>query len=219
MLQRHVNGRPKRLSRRPASLDHRLAKYIRDFDNWALGDDDRFSEIYEPNPMFVITAVTDNDAQENFKNLAYDFEWNRGEVEASLPEGNYAYQRQIQFMNTILRRIHMVSFDNGKKTVVAPDWVAIGKGRFYYYLKDSINYAYQCFNVADEGEDHSQGLSKRNSAGYFDIPVLDDQDELTRFVEFCGIERHHTPETDKEEQNKLFYQLLDKFDEFKRKEV
>ena len=82
----------------------------------------------------------------------------------------------------------MVSFDGGKKYVVAPDWEPVGKDRFYHYLGDSLRYAYPCFCARKDGIEHSKGLSKRRSAGYFDIPVLKDEGELQRFVKFCRVD-------------------------------
>lgn len=198
------------------SLNDRLIKYIRDFDRWTYGDERSLSEVYEPNPMYVISAITDEDERKNFDKLSFDLEWNRGEIGLSQKEGNCAFERQILFINTILRRIHMVSFDGGKKYVVAPDWEPVGKGRFYHYLGDSLTYAYQCFCARKDGIDHSKGLRKRRSAGYFDIPVLKDEVELQRFVKFCRVDEQDFFTSDEEEQNELFYVLLDKYEEFKR---
>lgn len=209
------------LSEVPASeylgIEDRLIKYIRDVDRWFDGGDESLSEIYEPNPMYVISAITDESTREKFKDLSFDLEWNRGEVGASQKEGNFVFQRQVLFINTVLRRIHIVSFDNGKKTIVAPDWEPVGAGRFYHYMRDSVECAYQCFCVHknNDRKDDSKGLSRQKSRSNFDIPVIADQNELQRFVEYCGVTDTRTHTSDRDEQTKLFYALLDKYEAFK----
>lgn len=197
-------------------IEDRLIKYIRYVDRWFDGGDESLSEIYEPDPMSVISAITDVSTREKYNDLCFDLEWNRGDVGASQTEGNYAFQRQVMFIYTVLRRIHIVSFDNGKKTIVAPDWEPFGAGRFYHYMRDSVEYAYQCICVYKDKDrrDDSKGLFRRNLRRNFDIPVIE-KNELQRFVEYCGVTdtRTHTP--DRDEQTKLFYDLLEKYEAFK----
>lgn len=213
------NNRIGQVSDEALGLEDRLIRYLRDFNRWTHGDGTGWVEIYEPNPMYVISEVIDEREREDCSNLEFDYEWNRGEIGVHQKEGNFAYSRQILFINTVLRRIHLVSFDNGKKRIVAPDYKAIGKGRFYHYLSDSLQYAYQRFHFRDERTDHSKELRKLRSEGSFDIPVLKDEEELQRFVEYCGKDIEGTQTSDKEEQTTLFYALLDKYEEFKRQEV
>ena len=198
-------------------LRQKVASYIRDMKSWSYGDHKKLAEYYNPNPMFTITAVTDEDERKDFDNLAYDLEWNRGEIGASNEIGNGAFLRKILFGTSVIDYIHIVEFDNGKKTIVAPDWEAIGEGRFYYYLKDSVEYAYQCLLANEYREDHSKGLMKKREAGYFDIPVLKSETELNEFVQYCDMGDTSSPETDKEEQNRIFYRLLEKYAEFKNR--
>ena len=204
------------LSDESLGLVDRLIRYLGQFDNWFIGDGKGYVEIYEPNPMYVISEITDEN--EYVDDLEFDFEWSRGEIGASQPEGNYSYVRQIRFINTVIRQIHLVSFDNGKKQIVAPDWEPIGKGRFYHYLSDSLGYAYQRFHFREGKNDHSKSLRMRHSRGKFDIPILKDKDELKRFVNFCGVTDEETHTSDKEEQTELFYALLEQYDGFKVKE-
>ena len=198
-------------------LRQKVASYIRDMKSWSYGDHKKLAEYYNPNPMFTITAVTDEDERKDFDNLAYDLEWNRGEIGASNKIGNRAYYRKILYGTSVIARIHIVEFDNGKKTIVAPEWEDIGKGRFYFYLKDSVEYAYQCFLANQYRADHSKGLRKREAAGYFDIPILKSEKELNEFVQYCDMGDTASPETDKEEQNRIFYRLLEKYAEFKNR--
>ena len=53
-----------------------------------------------------------------------------------------------------------MSFDNHKKSMVAPDWEPIGKGRFYFYRAGSVEHAVQQFWTEHDGRDHSMRLQK-----------------------------------------------------------
>lgn len=195
------------------ALEQRIVKYILDFDNWRYSEGKYLTEIYYPNPMYTIT---EEEYGYGVDRSQTGYEWSRGEIGSSRKEGNYSYIRQVRFNNTVIRNIQLVSFDNGKKTIVAPDWEPIGKGRFYYYLRGSIGYSYQLLLVNKmEGKDHSTELRKRRSTGKFDIPILRDEEELKQFMQFCNMDHDIEPEMVEEKQDLLFYELLNKFAEFK----
>ena len=61
-------------------------------------------------------------------------EWTRGEIRT---DDNHAGWYELRCHQTRLRRIHQVSFENHKKSMVAPVWKAVGRGRFYFYRADS----------------------------------------------------------------------------------
>ena len=131
----------------------------------------------------------------------------------------------------MLRRIHYVSFDDRKKSMVAPDWEPVGRGGFYFYRTDSVRYAVQRFWTEREGRDDSKGLRVRGQGesatearsrwrGRLNIPVLN-PGELEGFLE-----RRQTnaigankPATDLEEQYELFLRTLIDFDDWRQAQL
>ena len=109
--------------------------------SWTLDEEDGFiCGHHDVFPEFTLKATS---AEEN--DLACGQEWTRGEIRT---DNNHAGWYELRFQQTRLRRIHYVSFDNRKKNMVAPDWKAVGRGRFYFYEADSIRYAVQRFWTA-----------------------------------------------------------------------
>jgi len=149
-------------------------------------------------------------------------EWTRGEIRT---DNNHAGWYELRCHQTLLRRIHYVSFDDHKKSMVAPDWRPIGRGRFYFYQANSVEYAVQQFWVAVEGRDDSKSLracgegesateARSRWRSGFDIPVLN-PGELEGFFEgrqWNGID----PATDRAEQYELFLRNLLDFDDWRR---
>lgn len=184
-------------------------KYLSDHNGWKSSGGDNYEDYYEAAPEFTISTA-------DVDNLDFTQEWTRGEIGRHCDTGNAAYYRKIFFHGTLLHEIHMVIFDGGKKTIVAPDWRAVGKGRIYFYLQDSTKYAYQGFTANTYGADHSINL-KKPDGGTFTIPVFRDEHELERFIGFCDMDANQDPERDENLQTQLFYELLMKYDEFKAK--
>ena len=91
--------------------------------------------------------------------MACHEEWTRGEIRNN---NNHAGYYEIFYHQTCLARVRYVSFDDNKKSMVAPNWIARGAGRFYYYDADSINYAIQKFNSGLDNEDYSTTLTIRH---------------------------------------------------------
>ena len=152
-------------------------------------------------------------------------EWTRGEVRT---DDNHAGWYELRCHQTLLRRIHYVSFDNRKKDIVAPHWEPVGRGRFYFYRADSIRYAVQRYWIARDDRNDSKGLRIRGSGESateararwrrgLDIPVLD-PGELEGFLE--GRQANTTfadrPATDPSEQYELFLRNLLDFDDWRR---
>ncbi|MCB1558027.1 MAG: hypothetical protein KDJ50_03785 [Alphaproteobacteria bacterium] len=185
----------------------RAKKYLTDYYGWKSSGGDNYEDYYEAAPEFIISTA-------DVDNLDFTQEWTRGEIGRHYDTGNAAYYRKIFFHGTLLHEIHMVNFDGGKKTIVAPDWRAVGKGRIYFYLQDGIEYAYQQFTTNVYGADHSINLRKSDS-GAFTIPVFKNEQELESFIAFCHMDANQDPEQDQELQTQLFYELLRKYDEFK----
>ena len=116
---------------------------------------------------------------------------------------------------------------NNKKSIVAPDWRPIGRGRFYFYQANSVQYAVQRFWAECHDRDDSKGLllGEAGSATEarsrwrrgLDIPVLN-PGELEGFLEgrqgnAIGANR---PATDQAEQYELFLRNLLDFDDWRR---
>ncbi len=156
-------------------------------------------------------------------------EWTRGEIST---DNNHAGWYELRCHQTLLRRIHYVSFDDHKKNMVAPDWEPVGRGRFYFYRADSIRYSVQRFWTArDDRDDDSKGLRIRGSGesateararwrrGLY-IPVLN-PGELEGFLE--GRQTNaigaKEPATDLGEQYELFLRTLIDFDDWRRAQL
>ena len=152
-------------------------------------------------------------------------EWTRGEI---VTTGNHAIWLELRCHQTLLRRIHYVSFDNQKKGMVAPDWAPIGKGRFYYYAADTVDYAVQQFWAESDGRDDSKGLQIRGDGELaraarsrwrrgLDIPVVE-PGELDRFLEDRGWNSISStnPSADPQEQYELFLRAHLDFDDWRQ---
>ena len=140
-----------------------------------------------------------------------DQEWTRGEIRT---DKNVAWFFELYYHQTLLHRTHYVSFDDRKKSMVAPNWEPRGRGRFYFYEADSVDYAVQQFFASIEDEDHSESLSIRgpgqipNKAralwlGGMKIPVLR-AGEREGFLQDEGDSWTEKPSTDENEQYEIF---------------
>ena len=170
-------------------------------------------------PEFTLRAASAE------SHMACDQEWTRGEVRT---DDNYAGWYELRYHQTVLRQVHYVGFDNQKKSMVAPDWEPIGKGRFYFYKADSLGYAIQRFWTTRYDRDHSTGLRIRGNGesarearsrwpGGLDIPVLE-PDELDGFLEGRRWDAIRGPdqETDRSTQYEIFLRNLLDFDDWRR---
>lgn len=185
--------------------EQRVRQYFLDFDGWKRTED---IEHYVADPQFTVCPV------ESDIPLAFQQEWTRGEVGYHYDQGNAAYYLGVFYGDTLLHKVHIVVFDGGKKIVVAPDWQAIGNGRIYYYLADSFEFAYQRFLVRERGSDYSKCIRQPNGSGSFDIPIFRDKVELERFLSKLGSEAVGST-SDEGEQNRLFFENLEKYRCFK----
>ena len=121
---------------------------------WSVRDEDGFISCHhDVLPEFTLRTVDADDTTD------CNQEWTRGEIRRT--DNNHAGWYELRCHQTLLRRIHYVSFDDHKKGKVAPDWRAIGRGRLYYYATDSVEYAVQRFWTAREYPDDSRGLMIR----------------------------------------------------------
>ena len=91
----------------------------------------------------------------------------------------------------------------------------------YYYLKDSFEYCFHNFMLNHFKEsDDSKNLNRATSSQSFDLPVFESTQQLTDFLVFAKNQLNinqrleNEPATNEDEQNRLFYELLDLYSEF-----
>ena len=182
---------------------------------WYLSDPDEWSPMVENGcnmnfhhttfPEFTLKVT---EAEEH---IACHEEWTRGEV---CIDNNHAGYYELYYHQTRLARIRYISFDDHKKSMVAPQWKDRGAGRFYFYQDDSINYSVQKFYSTICRADHSSTLSikgkgeasteARSRWGHqMKIPVLH-TGELEGFLGSDGELKFVDQSTDKAEQYQLF---------------
>ena len=185
----------------------RVKLYLSEPDAWSPVSESGGNPYYHHKtfPEFTL-RVTD---AEDY--MARHEEWTRGEIRS---DNNHASYYEIHYHQTCLARIRFVSFDDHKKSMVAPDWKPRGAGRFYFYEADSINYAVQRYHSVVSHKDHSTTLSIRGQGeasdearsrwGYpMKIPVLR-TGELEGFLVSDGDSESVDPSSDEAEQYQLF---------------
>lgn len=222
--------RAERVRRERFDLDmpplERIKRHLKEPDMWSslIRDDGCNGDFYhEMFPEFTIRVA---DAENWF---ACHQEWTRGEIRK---DNNHAGFYELYYHQTRLAQIHYVSFDDHKKSMVAPDWEPCGAGRsgygrFYFYRDDSIRYAVQKFyatlfgrddsltlRIRGEGKASNQARSRWGSR--LQVPVLRPR-ELERFL---GSRSHNKleilePSTDESEQYQLFLRNLLDFEDWR----
>ena len=198
----------------------RVKLYLNEADSWVPSNraGENLVEHHRTFPEFTI-GVTE---AEEF--MARNEEWTRGEIRR---DNNHAGYYEIRYHQTCLARVRYVSFDDHKKSMVAPTWEARGAGRFYYYEANSISYALQKWHAASTREDHSATLSIRGSGDsskqarlrwghHLTIPVVS-KDELDEFLGHRNVREHVEPSRDENEQYELFLRNLLEFDDWRRR--
>ena len=176
--------------------------YLNDPDAWIQSNTEiNFHVYHEIFPEFTLKVTDAEDC------TACNEEWTRGE---SRTDNNHAGYYEIRYHQTCLARIRYVSFDDNKKSMVAPNLERCGAGRFYFYEADSINYAVQIYRSYGR-EDHSKTLSidgegkisnqARSRWGrYMKIPVL----RTGELNEFLDLHKPIEKSQDEAEQYELF---------------
>ena len=198
----------------------RAKRFIEDSAVWTLREENGFVCCHhDVFPEFTLRAANVERPMDSSQ------EWTRGEI---VTTDNQASWFELRCHQTLLRRIHYVSFDNRKKGMVAPDWEPIGKGRFYFYRADSVDYAVQRFWAEYDGRDDSKGLRIRGDGEParaarsrwrrgLDIPVVKSE-ELHRLMEDRGWNSISSadPSSDPDEQYELFLRAQLDFDDWRQ---
>ena len=197
----------------------RVKLYLNQIDAWVPSN--RTGEnLYEHHKTFPEFTLKVTKAEEF---MAHHEEWTRGEISK---DNNHAEYYEIQYHQTCLARVLYVSFDNHKKSMVAPKWQARGAGRFYFYEADSMSYALQKWHSVSVQEDHSTTLSIRGHGDHSKqarsrwgdhakIPVVSDE-ELEGFLGHRNDRDHVDPSRDADEQYELFLCNLLEFEDWRR---
>ena len=196
----------------------RVKLYLGAFDAWIPSNRiaENLDRHYKIFPEFTLKVT------EAEKFIAYHEEWTRGEIRN---HNNHAGYFEIYYHQTCLARVHYVSFDDHKKSMVAPKWKAVGAGRFYFYEADSVSYAVQKFHSSNFREDHSTTLSIGGSGessrqarlrwGHqLKIPVLH-TGELDSFLGSRRDGEIVEPSSDKIEQYEMFIFHLLEFEDWR----
>ena len=201
-----------------APILDRICQYLDDISQWSLSprDDGCNGDFYhQVHPEISIKCA---DAPDD---MARNEEWTRGEIRQ---DNNHAGFYDVYHNQQRLTRVRYVSFDDYKKSMVAPQWEVCGKGRFYFYESGSIEYAVHQFYCQIQRKDDAQLLhiGKRDSAsarqlrdfmkrrtgmGYYRIPVLQPGEfEAFRASESYPPTDSSGPERDYDKQYELFLQ-------------
>lgn len=111
----------------------RAKRYLSEPDAWAHlieSDGNSANFYYTVFPEFTLKVTDAEDYMARYE------EWTRGEI---CTDNNHAGYYELHYHQTRLARIRFVSFDDRKKSMVAPNWQPRKAGRFYFYKADSIN--------------------------------------------------------------------------------
>ncbi|MCB4781591.1 MAG: ATP-binding protein [Sulfurovum sp.] len=194
----------------------RMQIYLEKCEGWKFFDGIYF---FEKHPEFTIKPIDKDDYNGNETR-----EWARGEIGYHYEIGNGTYVFGLFYHTTLMDEVICVVFDGGKKNIVNPSCKPIGKGRIYYYLEDSLQYALHKFFVAGDDEDHSKNILSTNNT-IFDIPLFSNRNELENFLSDIkkALERSNEdyiePERNEEKQNKLFYSYIDFYEKWRKNEL
>ena len=202
----------------------RAKRYLENPTEWVpVSEGGFFGQPYEYHRDFPEFTLRNAEAEEM---IAHDEEWTRGEIRR---DNNSAWYLEVYYHQTLLARAPVVTFDNRKKTMVAPNWEPRGGGRFYFYRKENIGYALQTFlSQSRRGKDHSANLrlrlcgdaqlQRRARALWPDfkvkIPLLSAR-EVERFLGPTK-DRMQTQSRDADEQYQIFLSNQIDFDEWRK---
>ena len=199
----------------PVTMLEKVRSYLEDVSQWSVAprDDgcngDFFHEVH---PEITIKCTDAPDY------IGRDEEWTRGEIRR---DNNSAGYFEVCYSERTLARVRYVSFDDHKKSMVAPEWEPCGRGRFYFYEADSIEYSVHRFycglgRAADSERIHIRGrvsasvelrelMKRRWGYTWYRIPVLG-RGELEAFKEADLYPETDTsdPSRDDREQYELF---------------
>jgi len=187
----------------------RVLKYLENPEDWVQMENVTHHKFF---PEFTIVEGNQDNC------LAYQQEWTRGEIGAAYSSGNVASYFDILYHATRLAWVHIVIFDGGKKSVVAPDYQPFSGGRFYCYMRNSLPYAFQRYWVEIHGgKDYSKNLHQVGTGKLFSIPVFEDKQDLEKFLcLYRPRQADLSPLKDQSEQNTLFYAALQDYETYRK---
>ncbi len=192
-------------------LHDRAKIYLNDHHAWISSNrgNESICMYYRTFPEFTLRV---SEAEEY---MVRHEEWTRGEIRI---DNTNAWYYDIYYHQTRMARVRGVSFDDGKKSMIAPTWRPLGAGRFYFYQADSIEYAVHKFHSEFSKKDDSLTLRIRDRGGkakaeeaearslwghHMRIPVLR-VGELDALFGSNGSCESVEPSTDEAEQYRIF---------------
>ena len=202
----------------------RAKRYLSDHEAWeSVSENGFFGAPYDYHRNFPEFTLKTAEAEEV---IARNEEWTRGEIRR---DNNTAWYFEMYYHQTLLARVRAVTFDDGKKSMVAPDWIPQNGGRFYFYQEESIEFALQRFLVNNRHDnDDSKNIRirladednvRRADAiwphGYMSIPVLKNR-ELDEFAGPNPWSNQPGPSKDEKEQNEIFLRNQLDFEEWRQ---
>lgn len=185
----------------------RVQAFLADFDDWASDLQASGSTLWYHKVFPEFTIRVEN------SDLASSEEWTRGEI---VTANNHSSLYTIYYHQTRIGWVRSVTFDDNKKSMVAPEWESCATGRFYFYEKDSIGLAMQLFHAHHNGGDHSKKLTSKG--GRIEIPVIT-QEEVSQFLNTRKSHDYHEVCPNPEEQYKIFLDNHSAFLEWQKKET
>ena len=198
----------------------RVKGYLRDENSWAQVSEEEFGEVYRYHrihPEFTLKV-----AYPEYNSVVFNDEWTRGE---SRKDGNSESFRLLYYHQTPLHRARYIAFDGGNKSMVAPDYRPRGRGRFYFYDVNSVDFALQRFYSQVSGDDSKQlriggqGPDSEEARGRWghqmSIPVLRGH-ELDQFL---GDQESLDACSNESEQYQLFLRNQLDFEEWRSKQT
>ena len=197
----------------------RMKLYLTEPDSWVSSNrlGENLFEHHSTFPEFTLRVIEAEDF------IARNEEWTRGEIRK---DNNHAGYYELRYHQTCLACVRYVSFDDHKKSMIAPEWAPRGGGRFYFYEPNSIDYALHKWHTAFDKKDHSVTLSIRGDGSYakqarlrwghhLAIPIVS-KEEIYEFLGHRDEREHTDPSRDEYEQYELFLHNLLDFDNWRR---
>ena len=200
----------------------RVKRYVDDPGEWLPVSERAFSgdEVYYYTPFPEFTLRYEGlDSPWSTGNE----EWTRGEVAA---DGTLTCHVNLHYHQTLLHRTRYVSFDDRRKSMIAPHREPRGAGRFYFYKADSVDYAVKRFLTKLFGRDDSKSLRVGGESEVSNqarllwpdgmaIPVVDNR-ELGEFLGPKASRMIVEPMIDQAEQYRLFLRNQIDFERWRR---
>ena len=115
----------------------KLLQYLTDRSQWSW-EPDRNIQYYNYDPDYYILQ-READSEIPFESMT-DFsleEWTQGEIS----KNTGFVLKELYYKERCLGKFYLVSFDDGKKHMINPDWKPLSHGRIYFYEEGTLRHA------------------------------------------------------------------------------